>query len=748
MRLGIRRKLIGTLMLVGLLPLALSLVVILGGGATMRLHSISNTYEHKAINTANQVADIFHNEIVILKFIAQLPQTRNLALQQQTIHAQRRAQGLPPTTQATTTLPQPDNFTRELDQRWPKLTPQDAPVRNILNNPLADQLVLLAALDGHNRQLLVTDAFGELIATNVKTGDYYQADEEWWQQAYAKGKGQIFISTVEPNPATGTPVVSLAVPVYDVSGLHLIGILKNKIDVAWLRQPLQEITPELEGTTSIMFDERLGRAVLRSDDSDASQAAEKAYLLRGDNEQQNLLGVIFGELIMGSAKIPLDQRMSPNLSVAQAPHWAIIVSKPAQEAMTPIYKLAFTVAAIGIALILVLFILGVAIANREIIIPIIRLREATAAVARGELNVRLMSDLENDPTFRSDELGELAIDFDNMTRELQKSVGQLHRSAESRQRFMELAGHELRTPVTYILGVCQLTLRQLQALNTEGTPLPTPTPETPLAMNGDAETPTLATNANGNPNAATALAMAKVIAKAQRLTRIIDNLLKLVNNEQFTTRLIKQPVDLRAIILHVCNDNRPFVNERHQNLICDIPDSLPILEGDPDKLEDAFTNLLSNAIRFSPDSSTIKVAARAVVGDMLEILVEDAGPGISSAEATNLFEPFYTGTDIMHHHSGTIEYGSKGIGLGLAIVRRFVEIHGGVVRAHTLTNSLTGKISGTQFQILLPLPPSANTLRARKLEATGTIPAASFGAISTPALPDENNPPTEPVDTP
>ena len=191
-------------------------------------------------------------------------------------------------------------------------------------------------------------------------------------------------------------------------------------------------------------------------------------------------------------------------------------------------------------------------------------------------------------------------------------------------------------------------------------------------------------------------AVTKVIAKTHRLSRIIENLLKLVNNDQFTTRLMRQPIDMRALILQVCNDNRPFVLERKQQMQIDIPENLPAFEGDRDKLEDVLTNLVSNAIRFSPDHSTIKVAARAVVGDMLEIMVEDAGPGISESDLANLFEPFYTGTDIMHHHSGTIEFGSKGIGLGLAIVRRFVEIHGGVVRAHA-----TGH--GTQFQILLPL---------------------------------------------
>src|SRR5262249_14114947 len=158
----------------------------------------------------------------------------------------------------------------------------------------------------------------------------------------------------------------------------------------------------------------------------------------------------------------------------QAPEWVVLVSKSTSEAMTPLYRLAGLVAAIGIALILVLFILGVAISNREIIMPILRLREATAAGGRGGVDVRGVSEEpKKDKTFNRDELGELARDFDEMTRQLQKNINQLARSNEAKRRFMELAGHELRTPVTYLLGVIQLAQKQLQSLQamaTDGVP--------------------------------------------------------------------------------------------------------------------------------------------------------------------------------------------------------------------------------------------------------------------------------------
>ena len=153
----------------------------------------------------------------------------------------------------------------------------------------------------------------------------------------------------------------------------------------------------------------------------------------------------------------------------------------------------------------------------------------------------------------------------------------------------------------------------------------------------------------------------------------------------------------------------------------DVSDNLALLDADRDKLEDVLTNLISNAIRFSPDGSKIRISSHVVVGDMLEILVEDSGPGIPAQDLANLFEPFYTGMDLLHHTSGTIEFNTRGIGLGLAIVRRFVELHGGIIRVKTLTHE--GHTAGTQFQILLPLvkaEPPANPAQRSDPSAAGT----------------------------
>lgn len=710
MRLGIRRKLIGTLMLVGLIPLAVSLVVILGGGAAIQLKRIHVTYEDTASNCAEHISDaLIHEEYEKLLLITHLPPLLSFA-------REHNPGPLPPAGGAPVPSPTPQD--RELDRQWPTLKPSDPPLAAVLNNELADRLRMLSDSDKYPRQIQVANARGELIACDAKTDDYFQADEYWWQEAFNGGKGRLYISSItvatgDVNPhgnlRRGDAAIEIALPIYEVQDGKqvVIGVLKDELGVSWLLQTLHS-QPAAKGLDALtqLIDLDTGKSVYATGRAGAGSPealrAEKFYFERQFEIERTTgmsvssLTLLLNDIVIGASNVPLGSALQGGPVDAHVPNWAVIVSQPADVAMTPVYHLAAIVAVIGMALILVLFILGVAIANREIIMPILRLRAATAAVGRGELNVRLLSDADQDKTFRKDELGDLARDFDEMTRQLQKNVNQLARSNEAKRRFMELAGHELRTPVAYLLGVCQLAQKQAQQL-------------TSAATDGTAEDTGTVALASRNA-AALASGLSKIAAKTQRLSRIIDNLLKLVNNDQFTTRMNKQPVDMRALILQVAADHRPFIQERRQQLILDVSENLRPLEADRDKLEDALTNLLSNAIRFSPDASAVRLAAHEVVGDMLEILVEDSGPGIPDVDLQHLFEPFYTGEDILHHHSGTFEFGSRGIGLGLAIVRRFIELHGGIVRAHTIIRE--NKPAGTQFQILLPFTKPADVPEA------------------------------------
>lgn len=699
MRLGIRRKLIGTLMLVGLLPLVISLAVILLGGAAIQLREIRGRYEDTSAICADQISNtILHEEMEKLVMVTRLPRVEDFVRQHS---APAPADGA---------IPQPTAEDTALDRRWPALKAADPELKAVLENEAALRLELISQVDTHRRHVQLTNNRGQLIAADSKTDDYFQADEDWWQAAYDHGRGRLYVSSIATSQGgvgkfePGERVVEIAVPVYQTENgkQQLIGILKDELSVSWLLRALRDIpaAKHLDAHTQLVDLDRKPEqmVVYTAGDVPESPAARKSLdflLAHKDGPRVSTFRLFTAGIVIGWTPVGINDNLRNSSAQlfpsARAPNWVVVVSQSSDAAINPVYGLATIVAVIGFGLILVLFVMGVAISNREIIMPILRLREATAAVGRGELNVRVLAGDagdSKDKAFRADELGELARDFDEMTRQLQKNINQLARSNEAKRRFMELAGHELRTPVTYLLGVCQLAQKQLQTLQA-------------MATDGIPEDAASIALAAKNA-AAISSALTKIAAKTERLTRIIDNLLKLVGNDQFTTRMNKTPVDIRALLLQVAADHRPFIAERRLQLEVDVSESLPTLEADRDKLEDALTNLLSNAIRFSPEGSRVRLAAHLVVGDMLEILVEDSGPGIPPAEMTNLFEPFYTGEDVLHHSSN-----ERGLGLGLAIVRRFIELHGGIVKAKNLTGQNPGgPVTGTQFQILLPLPKS------------------------------------------
>jgi signal transduction histidine kinase len=113
-------------------------------------------------------------------------------------------------------------------------------------------------------------------------------------------------------------------------------------------------------------------------------------------------------------------------------------------------------------------------------------------------------------------------------------------------------------------------------------------------------------------------------------------------------------------------------------------------------MADILTNLFVNAIKFTPDGGSILVSAQPFGPDRVRFRVADEGVGIAAADRPHLFEPFFTGFDTMHHSSGDFQYCKRGIGLGLCLVKTFVELHGGKVEFDTVPGR------GTTFVFTIP----------------------------------------------
>ncbi len=215
------------------------------------------------------------------------------------------------------------------------------------------------------------------------------------------------------------------------------------------------------------------------------------------------------------------------------------------------------------------------------------------------------------------------------------------------RRFLADVSHELRTPLTIIQGQAQLIRRTGEC---------------------DPE------------------AVADIEREAERLARLVEDLLFLARAEVGALPLRREPVDLDVVLMKVARQARLLAQAKRQRLIIEHVEPLPV-QGDPDRLTQAVLNLVSNAIQYTPEEGRITLGARRE-GAWAKLWVRDTGPGIPPEDLPHIFERFYR-ADRSRQRTG--------FGLGLSIVRWIAELHQGKVTV----DSTLGQ--GTTFTLWLPL---------------------------------------------
>jgi signal transduction histidine kinase len=244
--------------------------------------------------------------------------------------------------------------------------------------------------------------------------------------------------------------------------------------------------------------------------------------------------------------------------------------------------------------------------------------------------------------------------------ELEKANAELLHSNMLKSAFIQVASHELRTPLTILNGLAGLALR-----------LPDLSP--PVAD-----------------------LLRRIEQGGQRMQQLVDQIVSMLSSDQFERVLHREPTEVARVINDAVDDVRPFIERRGQTLALDLPSNLGSANWDGPKLRDTLNHLLLNAIKFTPDAGKISVAAARQQNDMVRITVNDTGCGIDQDCLPQLFEPFFTGTDVSRHSSGKFEHGRKGIGLGLSVARSFVRMHGGTIIAASEPRK------GATFTIMIP----------------------------------------------
>jgi PAS domain S-box-containing protein len=245
----------------------------------------------------------------------------------------------------------------------------------------------------------------------------------------------------------------------------------------------------------------------------------------------------------------------------------------------------------------------------------------------------------------------VAVDNAHLVEDLRDTAENLRRANAAKDEFLGLVSHELKTPITTILGNAEVLLRNYDRLE-------------PTVRNE---------------------ALADVRAEADRLHRIVDNLLVLARLDR-GQQLEIEPIHLRQLTERVADMFRRSYPAREFNVTWDC--GMTLASGSPDYVEQVLRNLLSNAAKYSPPGSPIDIVARSDGGE-LSVSVLDRGAGITDEEAEALFTPFY--------RSEKTAMQAQGVGIGLAVCKRLIEAQAGRLWARTREGG------GSEFGFALPL---------------------------------------------
>lgn len=326
-----------------------------------------------------------------------------------------------------------------------------------------------------------------------------------------------------------------------------------------------------------------------------------------------------------------------------------------------------------------------AAAQRTIDVLIARLeRTGTAAPTQAELfdaAVRLGQVLEERTREVDDARAEfraLRANLDQIVRQRTRALAEseaqlraknaeLERQSKGKAEFISIAAHELRTPLTSIVGYLDLF--------SEGR--------------------------FGELSPLIARPMASVRRNAHRLKRLVDDMLDVSRIEAGRMVLRRETVELGDVVRDVVTELLPLANARRQRVVTDI-DRIEALDADRDKLHQIAVNLVSNAIRYTPEQGEISIGVDEAPrdrypGGWARLRVRDNGVGIAEADRQRIFDPFLHAQPAKHHTSA----GPDSAGLGLYIARGLIELHGGLITVDSQPDVFT------EFTVLLPFRQSA-----------------------------------------
>ncbi|HSH02331.1 MAG TPA: response regulator [Anaerolineae bacterium] len=513
-------------------------------------------------------------------------------------------------------------------------------------------------------------------ATLEETYEYDPRSRPWYQDGVTAG--QASWSNIYADLSTGRLAITAVRPLYDQNG-EVAHVLGSSFIFTEVNEFLKSLKIGDNGQTFIM--ERSGLLVSSStqdelftvtdDGPERVAATASSNPLISQTSQQILDANGDFAQIQTSQQLEFDlagERQLVQVTPLQDDRgldWLIVVVVPESDFLSQIQANTRNTFLLSLIALIIAVFVGLRTAS-WVTDPILRLNQAAKGLAAGDWQQTISLD-------RADEVGELTASFNSMAAQLRASFDtleaqneELHRLDKLKDSFLANTSHELRTPLNGIIGIAE-------SMHDGAT--------------GDL-TPTQAYN------------LSLIITSGRRLAGLVNDILDLSKLQQAELRISTKPLQLHPLVNLVMTLSQPLLQNDAVTLRNEVPTDLPLIAGDEDRLQQILHNLIGNGAKFTAKGA-ITISAQTVTGadprrvgdnnaSFIQITVADTGIGIPQDKLELIFESFQQVDD-----SITRTYG--GTGLGLAVTRQLVDLHGGVVWAESELGV------GSQFHFTMPI---------------------------------------------
>jgi len=580
---------------------------------------------------------------------------------------------------------------KRIDRIWLQSKGDTPLAQEVLNRDISATLRDYQARDPREYgEIFITDRLGATIAMTSTLTDFYQADEGWWREGYADGKGAVYIDDRGLDISVNAVVTGVIVPVR--VGSEVIGLLKLNFKMAHL-PAIVDNPYEEEADVRVFMHRSNGTAVI-----DASNGLHETVT---ETEARVIADAVtsgwdidthdLDPTIMGYARIQPKKTIHSRFQASESlkgvsgeswgkTGWYVFVERSQARAYEPLYEMITVISIAGVIMaVILIFVAG--LAANTVTRPLLKLRQGMKTISTGNLNTKIGTD-------RTDEIGDVMRDIDRMVEKLQetmasredlnqeiserkqieKSLHQAKLDAEkantAKSEFLASMSHELRTPLNAVLGFAQMLQFDPQ---TELSP----------AQNGHVES---------------------IIKGGDHLLELVNEVLDLARIESNQAPISLEDVSANELVANSVALTKPLAEARDITILDDFSEGVPaLLRTDVLRFKQILLNLLNNAVKYNKDGGTITISGHNTSNDFLHLSITDTGIGIPKEAYNSVFERF-------HRIGEDPTIAREGSGIGLTVARHLAERMGGRIGFESEVGV------GSTFWVELPLTSNRDVL--------------------------------------